>query len=519
VSEELLGLLEQRERHYRDNPLAYWHLPATPLDGKTIMRANPTQLAFHRSLARSRWFIAGNQRGKTVCSKHEVAYWMAHCHPFRKTPDRAIRIRAYALDYLKVNEILLPRLLSCLPPALIAHERGRDGYNSRDHILYVRCRFGGYHEMFFSSYEQEMHKAEGGEFDLLDYDEPPPRHIWEANKVRVAARGGQEIAALTPLQEEMPWDVGWIHTDIVANADGEAIATFHVEGDENLNHLDRATYDEGMSQLSDDQKEVRVCGRFGFLRGLIYREFSTDLHLCDEFDVRERVAQGLGKVYVGLDHGDYRNTAATFHYVEGEGDNARGWIFGEHFDGVGRDVAENCRAILGLLGDLPIEAALADPATWHPDPVTKRVLAELYADAGLPIVPSENDVPKGTEVVRQMLKVPRNASGETWRANPDVATPRLMIFRHAAPQTVASLMRYALRAPRARSGDVGKLVPANRHKHLPDSIRYLWVFGPDGTVRRQPRPMRRDVPTRVPLHMLAQPRRLAPLWRRSIVAV
>jgi phage terminase large subunit-like protein len=508
-TEALKKLLAERDAAYKADPMAFWHLPKSPLDGGEIKRANPTQLLFHKSLARSRWFIAGNQRGKTVTCAREVAYWLGHNHPFRETPKRPIRVRWYALDYLKVEEILLPRLFDGLAPSLVLTRYGRDGYNAATHILKVKCKYGGLHEIFFSTYDQERHKAEGGEFDLVPYDEPPPQTLYRANQMRLVARGGQEIGALTPLQVEIPWDVAWIHTDIVCKADGKRTAVFTVDGDENLDHLDRAMWHEAMSRLSEEEKEVRIHGRFAFLRGVIYKEFATDMHLCEPFDVLQRVKDGQGLVYVGLDHGDYRNTAATFHYVQGQGDNTRAWVFGEYFDGMGRTIEENTANILAELGEIPIEATYADPATWHEDPVTKTVLAEKYAVAGLPIIPSDNDIPKGHETIRQLLKVPRNERGETWYGNYKVMPPRLMFFRDSAPLTVQALLRYATRSQRTKNDEPGKTVPSARWKHLPDSIRYVHVMHVDGIPHQKPKhPPRVDARTQIPLALYARPRRM-----------
>lgn len=501
---EARKFLAERDALYRANPLAFWHLPAEDFDPPDMRHANPTQLVFHKSQAKSRWLISGNTMGKTVAVAHEIAYWLAHCHPFRKTPDGPIMVRWYCVDKVKIEEILLPRLISCLPPSIVDHRRGRIGYNSQTGILAVRCKFGGWHQVFMGTYGQEAMATEGGQFHLLGYDEPPPFMLYDANQIRRVEFGADEIAALTPLQDEIPYDVSWISTDIEAKADGKNIAVFRIPAGENLKHLDREMYNDVVARYSEEQKAVRVRGEFSFLKGVIYKEFKTDTHLCEPFDVRQRVADGRGLVYVGIDHGDYKNTAATFHYVQGEGDNLRGWIFGEYFDGQGRRVDQNCHEIKALLGDLPIEGWFCDPRTFHDEPNTGTTMAEKYFAAGCPIIQSDDDVTKGEESVKQMLAVPRNEAGQCWRDNPDVMPPRLMVFNVGCEQTVKALQLYSTKPVRSRVDDPAEIVRSNRHKHLPDSIRYLYAMEPSGpSVRRAARPVL-DLRTAMPMQMIAQ---------------
>jgi hypothetical protein len=503
--DEILEALKEKDAQYRANPLAFWHLPKRASDASSMMRANPTQLAFHRSPAKSRWFISGNRRGKTECVAHEIAYFLAHCHPFRKTPERPLAWRWYTVDKEKIQQILLPKLIGCLPPSIVDKGRGR-GFNTNSGLFKCRCKYGGWHQVFMGTYGQEAIAAEGGKYDGMGYDEPPPNQLYQANQIRRVDLNADELAALTPLQDEIPWDVSWISTDIEAHADGKKIAVFRCLENENLDHLDAEAWDNAVSNLSSDQIAVRVRGEFAFMKGVIYKEFRPDTHLCDPFDVRARVEARRGMVYVGIDHGDYKNTAATFHYVEGDGENMRDWIFGEYFDGVGRKVYENCAAIRAKLGSLPVAAWFIDPSVWYPDETTGTTMGEEYFKAGCPAVPSNNDIPQGEEAVKVMLTVPRDATGRCWRDDPQIRPPRLMLFNEGCELTEQALLRYSTRTSRSRLDEPADLKRSNRYKHLPDSMRYVLVMSPSGVSRESHVNRTREPRTAMPMALIAPAR-------------
>jgi hypothetical protein len=453
TDQRLRELLAKREELRATDPTLFW-----------AKKANPSQLAFHQSQAWMRYLIGGNKSGKTDANVAEGCYWLDHTHPWRKTPERPIRIRYCALDFNKIEEVIIPKFRKKLPPALIDTRRGANGYNADKHILYVRCKFDPAwdHEVHMLSYEQAMHKAEGGEFDVVIEDEPSPKSFHDANLVQLLARGGCLWGALTPLEDEIPWDVSWIFTDIVSKADGKKIAVWTVDTEENRHNLDPTVYEELTRNLTDEQKDVRLRGHFAFLRGLVYKEFTTATHLCDSFDVRERVLKGYGLVWVGLDHGDSKNTAALFLYVEGDGDGARAWAFGEYFDGQDRTISENSAEIVKRIGDTPVYGWIADPATWKPDPITKQRLADVYP---FPMLPGDNDIPKGHDIVRQWMAV-----------HPDRG-PRLVFFRDECPETVGALLKYSWKPTRSRDDEPStRPKVSQRHKHLPDCLRYLLTY-------------------------------------------
>lgn len=457
--------------------------------------ANSPQDAFLKSEAHEAWAIGGNQSGKTYivvgftvqkCSfmtKYRVRVpngdpdwrkWPIEWTECLQGPDKTLKFRYMALDFNKVHEIVLPHFYSLLPPALIEMKRGTKfpGYNTDTHILYIKDprRPGKCHEVHFATYDQDLHKIEGGAFDYVLYDEPPPKSIYKGNKVRLLAHGGKVRGALTPI-EEIPWPIEWIHHDIVCKADGKRIACFQLPTMTNMANLNEAEFAEMTRDMTEHQKRVRLMGEFGFLRGLVYKQFNRDLHVVEGFDVRQRVAEGRGLIYVGLDHG-YRNPeAASWWYVEGAWPDVRGWKFKEYMAS-GFTVDQNCAAILEHNEGLPVEAWFGDPVSyWRTDETTGTLIVQFYWDNGIPVQKGDNDVTKGHLLVASLLEPLPDEMGKV--------TPRIKFFE-CLEESITAYMSYAWRRSATKHGEDTKEKPEEKYKHIPDTDRYVWTAMPSG---------------------------------------
>ena len=482
--QRLKALEAKRARLEADNPIVYAYI------------ANPQQHAFHQCLASLAVIIGGNQGGKTFGVVADVSQHVTHQRKYRwrdyngavkwatrpATPDRKLKIRYMALDFTKVEEIVLPHFYTLLPPQLIDTKRGTKwpGYNGDSHILYIVDPHRPHlrHEIHFATYDQLAHKIEGGAFDLLCYDEPPPKKIFDGNKVRLLKSGGRTLMALTPI-EEIPWPIEWIHHDIVCKADGKRIAVFKQPTRDNAANLAEGAIEEISRDMTEHQRAVRLEGEFGFLKGLVYKQFQRDVHLCKPYDVRRRVRAGEGLVYVGLDHG-YRNpTAVSWWHIVGEWPDVKGVKFMEYLAS-GLTIPENCHNILEMTGDIPVEAWLADPVNcWTIDPETGTQLAEHYWDCGLPIQKADNDVNKGHDTVATLLEPMMTATGQK--------KPRIWFFE-TLEESITAYMSYAWQHSRTRHGGEQKEKPEEKYKHIPDTDRYVWTAYPSGVPMEAPPP-------------------------------
>lgn len=496
--DKLIALYAAEKAQAEKNPAKYWFIeaPRDPISGEKLWPcANAVQREFAMSPAKSKWIFGGNSSGKSYGVVADTCCDLSHCHPYHEVPKRPMKVRHYALNFGKVDEILLPYYRNGLAPGLVNVKRGRAGYHTDSHTFYVRCPYGADHEVQFATYDQDLSIAEGGQFDRLNYDEPPPEPIRRANLVRMLKKGGMsmETGALTPLGQELAWDISWIHNEIVNKADGKNIAVWWMSSDINRENLSAEAFDRLFGQMTEQEQAVRRHGRFAFLVGLVYRDprFGPE-HICKPFDVRERIRKmghKAGQVYRGLDHGIGAPTAVSWWYVEGRSGEARGWKFQE-FLAEGNNVATNCALIRDMDAGLPDGPWIGDASIWNKDPVTGRALAEEYHANGVPIIPGESSpgsVERGHEVIQQRMRIPRTTEGLSWREGGEVPTPRFMVFEDCI-ETIRAYQNY-IRKPvgSRRTGETrGKVAPAERYKHLPDTDRYVWTFEPSGEREEAP---------------------------------
>lgn len=499
--DDYLELLDAEKKAALANPALYWfrEAPRDPQTGEKLWPcANPVQMEFSKSLAKSKWLLGGNQSGKTEGVVRLLCGIMAFVKcivDIYGVPKRQLMIRYYALTLQKIEEIILPKLRAALPAGLVNTKRGRGGYHSDTHIFFVRNPYGADHEIHFATYDQDLSMAEGGQYDVVAYDEPPPEPIRKANLLRCMRKGGLalEVGALTPLSLELSWDIAWIHNEIVSKADGKNIAVWWMSTDINRENLNPEAFDRMFAQMSLQDQQVRRHGQFAFLAGLVYRDprFGPE-HICKGFDVRARIRKRgskAGQVWRGLDHGVGNPTAVSWWYVEGPAEEARGWKFQEYL-AEGNSVETNCAAILELDAGLPDGPWVADASIWNCDPVTGMPLANEYHRCGVPIIEGESSsgsVERGHEVIQSLMRIPRNAKGESWLMCPSVGTPRFMVFEDCV-ETIKAYRNY-IRQPASsrRSGDQrGKVKPAERWKHIPDTDRYVWTYGPSGEADKAP---------------------------------
>lgn len=135
------------------------------------------------------------------------------------------------------------------------------------------------------SNRQESELFEGWDGDFVYYDEPCKREIRVACARGLVDRQGREYFGMTLLGE------AWISREII-KARTEA-----GEPDDTVLNVNATIYDnlgygvtqEGIDQfaksLTDNEKEARLLGKPAYLSGLVWPQFSRDLHVKKRFAV------------------------------------------------------------------------------------------------------------------------------------------------------------------------------------------------------------------------------------------
>ncbi|MCP4639792.1 MAG: hypothetical protein GY851_05140, partial [bacterium] len=289
-------------------------------------------------------------------------------------------------------------------------------YNRQDHIMRVQDprKSDRIHKVYMCTYDQDRAIAEGGEYDFILWDEPPPEDLYEANQIRLVDRGGWEAAAFTPAEDMIRWPVEWIHFLAFDGVPKNGIETFGGSTTENMANLDPEAFERTYGKMSDAEKEIRLHGKFSFRRGLIYKDppFDRDLHVCEPFDVMDRVRRGVGSIHRGLDHGIGNPTAVSWWYITGHGEDTKNYKFAEYLE-ADNAIHTNCKNILRMESrmGLPPGVFRADPSIWHREEVTGKQKAVEYKKHGLRLVPGPNELDRGHNVVQNLMRIPRNAAG------------------------------------------------------------------------------------------------------------
>lgn len=254
-------------------------------------RPHPKQAAFHAagSKNRLRWVCGGNRSGKTEAEvaeavAHALGYrpWLPEDHPDRivtmpltgkpiKVPSRGLVVGESFGEQIK--KVILHKMIGnpehkeggLLPLPMIRTTRK----NQQGVINEIYLTNGG--AIFFKSYEQAAKLFESENYDWYALDEPPPREHYIAIARGCTDTGAPIWCAMTPLTQ------AWIHDEILSREDVFR-TTFDITDNIGFG-LTAEAVAEFEKDLTEDEKEMRLRGRFFHLQGLVYKEFDRNVHL------------------------------------------------------------------------------------------------------------------------------------------------------------------------------------------------------------------------------------------------
>lgn len=269
--EELIHLKEEIDRRIRENKIRYY-IP------------NPKQKIFHTKENLYRAFFGGNRSGKTTAGAVELCWHTTgrypDWYPYHLRWERPVKARLFATDFKKgVNEVVTPALTMWFPQGAIK-TRTKNNQGSYDKY-WVNHISGGMSSFDIMTYEQDVKFAEGWSGDFVWFDEPPPRALWIATRRGLIDYNGRAIFTLTPLRE--PWLFDEIYDSKDPNI-GVVIADMrdNVERVNPITGMKEGLKEEAIQNfemsLTDEEKEVRMHGKFRHLAGLVYKEWSRDAH-------------------------------------------------------------------------------------------------------------------------------------------------------------------------------------------------------------------------------------------------
>ncbi len=396
---------------------------STPVEGKfSIYEPNPVMWGFHQSPAKTRVIGGGNRSGKSFCEMIDVAAQFKGYAPkslvglipeYRLDPCR--RIRFCTVDYPNnFIKVIWPLVQQTIKPAEIA-----DVIKDSGRIRAITNRKGGFIE--FMMYESEVNKFQGSSRHCIVYDEEPPQEIRDENLMRLVDTDGDEVFAMTPIDEaNYGQSSSWVYDElflkagkIVEKSEGQLIVKENPEGDSNVHFFFANIYDNQairkeaadriLAKFTKEEREAREKGHFMFLSGLIYKSYSDDIHVIEEFN-----SWYLGRnkddytLYIAIDPHPRTPHAVLFLVARRDG---LLFIVDEIFNET-NSAKELVELIQMKQNGKPANVIIIDPLAYTKDPSTGSTLAFDLADAGLyPIpIPASKDKARGIMLVKSLLK-------------------------------------------------------------------------------------------------------------------
>lgn len=432
------------------------------LDPLSLYLPHQKQHIFHQFVGVFRkpvvCFFGGNQSGKTTCGLADDLIQAldredlpSHLLDYKRfEPPFLCRIMAPSFPVLETT--LYEKLREMIPPHVLVGDAWSKAFDKNTRVLYFKngSRF------FFQTYEMDVAKMGGATLDRIHYDEEPPERARNECRIRVMARGGDEIFTMTPV-EGLTWsyDEIWKNRGEEVMEDvfvGENVATVTVDMDDNP-ALTEQGKNLALAGLSKAERRARKEGKFVALHGLVYEGFRRERHVIPEMGLIPEHAN----VVVGLDPGIRNKAAVVWLYLTADDQMV---VFCEgYFDGMTvAEVARRIHAANSMYNVKPLYYVI-DPASRNKEHQTGRSDQMEYADHGIVAIAGQNAVPAGINRIKERLE-----------------SDKLFITDNCV-HLLNELTHYRWKQP-PRSGEDGPQKPVKKDDHLLDALRYAVMSRP-----------------------------------------
>lgn len=268
---------------------------------------------------------------------------------------------------------------------------------------------------------------EGGQARAAWLDEAGQmkKQVWVVIQARLGMHQGRCLITTTP------YAVNWLYHDfykrwLEGDKDYDVVQYSSTENP----YYPKAEFERAKRAMSPELFEMRYCGQFRKMEGLIYPEFCAD-HIVEPFEIPDEWPK-IGGVDFGWNN--------PFAILKGAVDNDDVlYIYEEHYQS-------------GRLLEWHAERMLDGLRYWC-DPSGKREIVELRAK-GVDARKANNDVALGIDAVRQRIR-----------------TNRLRVFKPCS-NLIEEFEMYAWREPSPTSQEA-RDKPEKVDDHNLDALRYM----------------------------------------------
>lgn len=245
------------------------------------------QAEFHSSKSLIRIASGGNRSGKSTAGVNESVAHSLGYRPWldKNDPNYKVNVKVPNKGLVcgesfgeQIKNVLIPKLLGDpdkgIPGAIPTEEIASVRRNPQGVITEINIKNGSV--IHLQSYEQKVDLFESSDNDWAHLDEPPPRPIWVAIQRGLTDRRGRTWLTMTPLKEP------WIYDELYTR-DDVGLFYFDIEDNEGFG-LTREGIDSFARNLTEDEKEARLRGRYFHLSGLIYKTYGKQ-HRIKRFPI------------------------------------------------------------------------------------------------------------------------------------------------------------------------------------------------------------------------------------------
>lgn len=343
--------------------------------------------------------------------------------------------------------------------------------------------FNGEHSAMdvVSAINPDPNILEGWEGQWFHMEEPIPRDPY----IRTI-RGSRSVwgfkcsGALTPISDP------WMFHDLKRKADGVKIAWLEADWTTNKSNLNPDYYDNLKSQLTKDEIEARMYGRYSFLLGLVFKEFNRDIHMMKQ---EVWYPPPEWQRYRAIDVASMRKPQAVSYVAVSPA--GKYYIYHEIWEFMtNSDMAkalkdyEEYERSMGV-PDIPMletdpeyayntiyYTSWIDPLSSTVDPQTGVSTMEQLENMGIQmLLPGSKDVTTRTRIMKQLLE-----------------DERLFVAQHCY-ETIRNFESYSLKPDRPDVSDTALNKPRDKDNDMMENIGRILIVQP-----RHVDPKHRDEP-------------------------
>lgn len=426
---------------------------------KVLEKFEPTRMQerFFRSQAPIRLLTAGNGSGKSLSLLMELIWSHLNIHPFR---DCTFVNHSWVVvpGYEKVEDYIHELKRWCPPTQL--PEFDKMGTSA---IRRLRWKNGSL--TTFYSIDSDPNRFEGTNYQKLFIDEPCPRAVYIA-----ALRGLRNSPAWSVVWAMTPISEPWIYEDLYlpsVNGQTKDIEVFEGSSYDNP-HLSREFLKAFEAQLTEDERQTRIEGKFALLQGRVFKEFDRRLHV-----LKFQPWPADWPVYEALDvHTRKPNTAVWVGLTKDEDLVVLDELAVE-------GIPDFAQAILQRRSGKRIVSSIVDNSALSADWSTRSAM-DMLSSAGIrcsAVHQRDKDVANGINKIKRALKGSLDSNGKL--------RPQLYVMENCR-NTIKEFEMYVWDDHRVPEKSGVKEKPRKIYDDFLDPIRYIINRSPKFEISFEP---------------------------------